>query len=102
MFSGGSDTVRQASRSYLNFMLRLCNCFQTYSTIYSFFLAMALFPEVQKCAQAEIDSVIGQDRLPTYKDREHLPYIEVLVQEVYRFFSVVPIGMLLSPASRFK
>lgn len=53
---------------------------------------MSLFPEVQKRAQAEIDSVVGQDRLPSYKDREHLPYCEVLVQEVYRWFSVVPIG----------
>lgn len=53
---------------------------------------MTLFPDVQKRAQAEIDTIVGQDRLPNYQDREHLPYIEVLVQEVLRFFSVVPIG----------
>ncbi len=57
-----------------------------------FFLAMTLFPDVQKRAQAEIDAVVGQDRLPSYADRDHLPFVEVLVQEVLRFLSVVPIG----------
>lgn len=33
---------------------------------------MALFPEVAKKAQAEIDAVVGNDRLPTFTDREHL------------------------------
>ncbi|KAF8263543.1 cytochrome P450 [Lactarius quietus] len=31
----------------------------------SLFLALALYPEVQKRAQAELDSVISRDRLPT-------------------------------------
>ncbi|KAG1804551.1 cytochrome P450 [Suillus subaureus] len=38
----------------------------TVSTIYSFFLAMTLFPDVQKKAQAEIDAVVGPDRLPSF------------------------------------
>lgn len=53
---------------------------------------MVLFPEVQKAAQAEIDSVIGNDRLPGFKDQENLPYIRALVLEVVRFHSVVPTG----------
>ncbi|KAG1734315.1 cytochrome P450 [Suillus lakei] len=36
----------------------------TVSSIYSLFLAMTLFPDVQKKAQAEIDAVVGPDRLP--------------------------------------
>ncbi|KAG1883945.1 cytochrome P450 [Suillus subluteus] len=42
----------------------------------SFFLAMMLFPDVQKKAQAEIDAVVGPDRLPSYADQGSLPYIE--------------------------
>lgn len=47
---------------------------QTVSAIKSFFLAMTLYPEVQKKAQAEIDTVIGADRLPSFEDRERLLY----------------------------
>lgn len=35
---------------------------------------MTLHPEVQRKAQAEIDAVIGNDRLPNFEDREDLPY----------------------------
>lgn len=45
---------------------------------------MTLHPEVQRRAQAEIDAVVGHDRLPSFADREHLPYTEALVQEVFR------------------
>ncbi|PFH47241.1 hypothetical protein AMATHDRAFT_43065 [Amanita thiersii Skay4041] len=37
-----------------------------------FFLAMAMFPEVQKRAQAELDRVVGSDRLPTFDDMRSL------------------------------
>ncbi|KAG1723174.1 cytochrome P450, partial [Suillus paluster] len=62
----------------------------TVSTIYSLFLAMTLYPDVQKKAQAEIDAVVGPDRLPSFADRESLPYIEALVKEVLRWNAVVP------------
>ena len=51
---------------------------------------MTLNPEVVKKAQAEIDSVIGQDRLPSFADRERLPYINAIVLEVMRWHSVTP------------
>ena len=39
-----------------------------------FILSMVLHPAAQKKAQEEIDSVVGQDRLPTFADRAFLPY----------------------------
>ncbi|KAI6142730.1 cytochrome P450 [Pisolithus tinctorius] len=63
----------------------------TVSSNYAFFLAMTLYPEVQRKAQAEIDAVVGSDRLPTFADRESLPYVEALVKEVYRWHAVVPV-----------
>lgn len=39
---------------------------------------MSLYPEVQLRAQAEIDAVVGNDRLPTFSDRESLPYVNAL------------------------
>jgi hypothetical protein len=69
---------------------------QTVSPIYSFFLAMTLFPDVQKKAQAEIDTVVGSDLLPSFTDRDSLPYTEVLVKEVFRWSVVGPTGMWIS------
>ncbi|KAH6904703.1 OrdA protein [Coprinopsis sp. MPI-PUGE-AT-0042] len=65
----------------------------TVSAEYAFFLAMVLFPEVQKKAQAEIDSVIGSDRLPTQADMKDLPYVSAVVAEVLRWNSVAPAGV---------
>ncbi|KAI6104151.1 cytochrome P450 [Pisolithus sp. B1] len=41
----------------------------TVSSNYAFFLAMTLYPDVQKEAQEEIDAVVGSDRLPAFVDR---------------------------------
>ncbi|KIY71792.1 OrdA protein [Cylindrobasidium torrendii FP15055 ss-10] len=65
----------------------------TVSTEHAFFLAMLLNQDVQKTAQAEIDSVTGGERLPTYADREHLPYVHALVTELLRWHNVAPLGV---------
>jgi cytochrome P450 len=54
---------------------------------------MVLFPDVQKKAQAEIDSVVGIGRLPTFADQPDLPYVNAVVTEVLRWNSVGPLGM---------
>ncbi len=46
---------------------------QTYSAVASFILAAVLYPEVQKKAQAELDVVVGKNRLPDFNDRSRLP-----------------------------
>lgn len=61
---------------------------------------MLRFPEVQKKAQAEIDAVIGTNRLPRVSDRPSLPYIRSVVTEVYRWLPAVPLGMTLCCPSR--
>jgi cytochrome P450 len=64
--------------------------YQTVSANYTFFLFMTLHPEVQAKAQAEIDAVVGRDRLPTFSDRPQLPYVRAVVSEVLRCGLVVP------------
>jgi len=73
MYSGGADTMVSAT--------------------VTFFLAMSLYPEVQAKAQREIDQVIGTNRLPSYKDRDSLPYLNALIKEVLRWNPVVPLGV---------
>ncbi|KAF7313515.1 hypothetical protein HMN09_00507400 [Mycena chlorophos] len=73
LYSGGADT--------------------TVSALNAFFLAMALYPDVQAKAQAEIDAVTGGERLPVYADRDQMPYIDALLKEVLRWHSVTPTGV---------
>jgi cytochrome P450 len=54
---------------------------------------MALHPDKARKAQAEIESVVGSERLPTFKDRANLPYIESIIKEVYRWNPVGPIAI---------
>ena len=54
---------------------------------------MALYPEVQKKAQAEIDAVIGPDRLPNFQDRPSLPFINAVVKESLRWHVAAPLGV---------
>jgi cytochrome P450 len=73
MFQAGSDTA--------------------ISSMSSLFLALVLYPEVQKRAQIELDSVISRDRLPTYDDKPRLPYIEAMSKELLRWQMVTPMGL---------
>jgi cytochrome P450 len=54
---------------------------------------MALYPEVQRKAQEEIDDVIGTDRLPTLSDRGSLPYVEAIVLELLRWQPITPLNI---------
>ncbi|EKM77271.1 hypothetical protein AGABI1DRAFT_77713 [Agaricus bisporus var. burnettii JB137-S8] len=64
----------------------------TVSTVTSFFMAMALYPDVQKKAQAELDRVLG-GRLPEFNDRPSLPYINALLKEAGRWQPVTPMAI---------
>ncbi|KAI9434735.1 cytochrome P450, partial [Russula earlei] len=62
----------------------------TVSSMSSFFLALVLFPRVQRRAQEELDVAIGRDRLPTFDDRKRLPYLEAFCKELLRWRMAVP------------
>lgn len=53
---------------------------------------MALHPG----AQEEVDRIIGDNHLPSFSDREKLPYINALVEEIFRWETTVPIGPFAS------
>ncbi|EKM50710.1 uncharacterized protein PHACADRAFT_200649 [Phanerochaete carnosa HHB-10118-sp] len=62
----------------------------TTSIVSSFFLAMILYPEVQKRGQQEVDAVTHGTRLPTFADRPHLPYIDCIMKELMRWAVPTP------------
>ncbi|KDR68214.1 hypothetical protein GALMADRAFT_105117 [Galerina marginata CBS 339.88] len=65
----------------------------TISTISHFLLAMINYPEVFVKAKQEINTVIGTEHLPTFADRENLPYIEAILNETWRWGCPVPLNL---------
>ena len=61
-------------------------------TLEGFFLAMAMHPDVQKKAQAELDEVIGPNRLPEHSDSAALLYINAVLKETLRWHVAMPLG----------
>lgn len=56
-------------------------------------MAMVCNPEVQKKAREELDAVIGPKRMPTFEDRDKLPYIMAIQKECVRWQAVTPLGL---------
>jgi hypothetical protein len=92
LFSAGLESVR-VFRIFLRVFLSTCTI-KTTSSIKSLFLALVLFPKVQRRAQAELDVVVGRDRLPMFDDRPHLPYTEAICKELMRWLIVAPLGTI--------
>ena len=58
-----------------------------------FLLLMTAFPDIQKRAQAEIDTVVGRDRVPNFNDYEYLPFVRAVMKEILRWRPVDPLGL---------
>ncbi|KAE8378183.1 cytochrome P450 [Aspergillus bertholletiae] len=55
--------------------------------------ALTKWPDVQKKAQQEIDSVVDESRSPTWSDFEQLPYVTAIIKETQRWRSVGGLGI---------
>ncbi|EJF55407.1 cytochrome P450 [Dichomitus squalens LYAD-421 SS1] len=65
----------------------------TFSTLCGFFLAMSLYPNVQRKAQAELDAVVGPGRLPELEDLDQLPYVNAIIKEALRWHHPTPLAV---------
>lgn len=88
---GAGDTV--CSNDTHMYIHLLIHTKQTTAILEGFFLAMMLFPDVQRKAQAEMDELFGKPALPSTTDRERLPYVNAIVKEATRWLTVVPLGI---------
>jgi cytochrome P450 len=66
----------------------------TSTELYGFYHALLLYPEVPATGQAEIDRVIGSDRMPTLDDMDQLPYVRACVKETLRWLPTAVLGAL--------
>ncbi|KAI0315767.1 cytochrome P450 [Amylostereum chailletii] len=64
----------------------------TFALVLNFLLVMALHPDKQTKAQAELDAHIG-NRLPVIADRGTMPYVEACIKETLRWNPIVPLGI---------
>jgi len=68
----------------------LCSAFmiggvETTASIMQWFSALIpAYPEIQAKAHAELDRVVGRNRMPTVEDEKNLPYIHAIIKEVER------------------
>ncbi len=53
---------------------------------------MMQYPDVQKEAQTEIDSLLGDHRLPNLDDQTSLPYVSALFKEILRYSPAARLG----------
>jgi cytochrome P450 len=65
----------------------------TSTTLQIFVLACVAQPHWIPTAQKELDDIVGIDRLPDFEDLKNLPYIQAVVEEVFRWHHPVPAGV---------
>ena len=53
---------------------------------------MVLYPEAQRRAQEEIDSVLAHGYLPDFGDADTLPYLKATLHELLRWACPTPLG----------
>ncbi|KAL4932108.1 cytochrome P450 [Aspergillus undulatus] len=88
----GSFPLSERNFSYIPASLFGAGSDTTASTLCSAMLAIVTTPTASQIAQAELDSVVGPDRLPVFNDISDLPYIRALCKEVLRWRPVAVLG----------
>ncbi|KAA1470676.1 cytochrome P450 [Dentipellis sp. KUC8613] len=85
--------LSELENSWLSATLYAAGAETTSGVMAWWMLAMVAYPETQRQAQAELDSVIGRSRLPKFSDFRNLPYIRAMVKEVLRWQPVDRLGV---------
>ncbi|XP_065545066.1 cytochrome P450 1A4-like [Lathamus discolor] len=91
--SVGEDAyVPLSNKKIINIVYDLFGAgFDTVTTALSWSLMYAaLYPDIQKRIQRELDQAIGRERRPRLSDRGALPYTEAFILEVFRHSSFMP------------
>ncbi|KAM8804614.1 cytochrome P450 1A4-like [Eudromia elegans] len=90
--AGDSSSVPLSSEKIMNIVNDLFGAgFETVTSALSWsLLYLAMYPDIQKRIQEELDRTIGQERRPRLSDRNSLPYMEAFILEMFRHSSFLP------------
>jgi len=88
-----SNRLSEPEMSFLAGLLYSAGAETTSTTLAWWALAMIAFPYTQRKAQAELDTVVGRDRMPTFADAPNLPYLGAVIREVLRWRPALPLGV---------
>lgn len=58
------------------------------------------YPDIQTRAHAELDRVVGRNRLPTVEDEPHLPYLRAIIKVRMVVFIDLEMIIMILPGSR--
>ncbi|GJJ11877.1 hypothetical protein Clacol_006115 [Clathrus columnatus] len=58
-----------------------------------FILSMVIHPDIQARAQAQIDDIVGRERMLNFDDFDRLPYVQALIKELLRTDRRISIGV---------
>ncbi|KZT71077.1 hypothetical protein DAEQUDRAFT_135741 [Daedalea quercina L-15889] len=85
-FPGGSQVLAGSAKcgSLFRYITSSIYSDTTFSAIEAFVLAMSVYPQVQKNAQLELDTVLGPGHLAKWDDLPRLPCMQALLYEVFR------------------
>jgi cytochrome P450 len=67
------------------------------------FAVLCHHPDVQKKAQKELDNFVSiNNRIPTFSDRDDLPYVISVIKESMRYKPTTPFGAVHSASKDSK
>ncbi|KAJ4423640.1 hypothetical protein N0V82_001663 [Gnomoniopsis sp. IMI 355080] len=87
------DIYTQTELDYICGFLLEAGADTTVMAVETFILAMATYPEIQKQAQEEVDTVFGPDRMPHMIDGLKTPFLKACFLETLRWRPPFPIAV---------
>lgn len=81
--------ISQEEANWLFYSLVGAGTRSPYTALLTFVISMMEHPEWQEKVQAEVDRVVGLDRLPAFEDLPNLPVVRAVTKEGIRWRSIV-------------
>lgn len=87
------DVFTQVELDYIGGFIMEAGADTTAAVFETFILALAAFPEIQRRAQEEVDSVFGPEEMPHMADGRNLPYLKACLLEILRWRPPLPTAL---------
>ncbi|RUP46622.1 cytochrome P450 [Jimgerdemannia flammicorona] len=93
MTSRGSEHLSDLQLTHIGSVLSFAGSEAMSITMRWLCAVLAHYPEVQEKAFAEIEHVVGHNRLPNESDEERLQYVQCIILEILRYRAAAPVSI---------